>query len=122
MMAAVLVTMLSLASCERSAGNGARGDVRYRLVCDSADTAQSSTLFCTRLDTRTGDVRTVDLAKVSVSNGPVGGPEYPPGTYELVCKSTQTPQRADYRCVRLNASTGEILLLNLPKVGVIPAN
>lgn len=92
----------------------------FELVCDSADTDQSSTLFCMRIDTRDGDVRTVDLAKLPTSNGPTKGAGAAPGTFALVCDSTDTATKADFRCIRLNRQTGEMLLVNLPKVAKTP--
>jgi len=92
----------------------------YDLVCDSSDTQQSSTLFCMRIDTRTGDVRAINLTKLPVSNGPTASPEGPAGTYVLVCDSTDTPARSEFRCLRMNRQTGELLVVSLPKVGVLP--
>jgi hypothetical protein len=89
-------------------------------VCDSADTTQSSTLFCMRIDTRDGDIRYVDLSKLTQSNGPTKSPAATPGTFTLVCDSTNTSTKSDFRCLRLNRRTGELLLVNLPKLGKTP--
>jgi hypothetical protein len=95
--------------------------MNYDLVCDSADTNESSTMFCMRIDTRNGDVLFVDQTKLTQSNGPTAAAvAEPAGTYQLVCDSTNTPTKADFRCLRLHRGTGEVLLVGLPKVGKVP--
>lgn len=120
----LLVVLLAASCSERPlpAASDPAGSVAlpFHLVCDSADTRESSTLFCVRLDTRDGDVRRVDLSKLPQSNGPTRAAAGPAGTYQLVCDSTNTEVQSDFRCVRLHRQTGELLLVRLPKVGVIP--
>ncbi len=88
----------------------------YELVCAAADTRDSSVFHCLRSDTRTGDVRHVDLSKLPISNGPTASSAGPPGTYQLVCGATSTETRSDVRCVRLHRQTGDLLLVNLSKL------
>jgi hypothetical protein len=93
----------------------------FDLVCDSADTNESSTMFCMRMDTRNGDILFVDQTKLTQSNGPTAAAmTEPPESYQLVCDSTNTPTKADFRCLRLHRGTGEIVLVGLPKVGKFP--
>lgn len=92
----------------------------FDLVCDSADTRQASTLHCVLVDTRNGDVKRVALERLPQSNGPTRATDAPAGTYKLVCDSTDTDTRSDFRCVRLNVRTGELLLVNVPLVGTVP--
>lgn len=95
--------------------------MNYDLVCDSADTDESSTMFCIRIDTRNGDILFVDQTKLTLSNGPTAAATVEPaGSYLLVCDSTNTPAKADFRCLRLHRGTGEMLLVGLPKLGKIP--
>lgn len=119
--AAVAAALLA-AACGRDAPRPAAAHEAppYELVCDSSDTTQSSTLFCMRIDTRTGDVRTVDLAKLPTSNGPTASPAGPSGTYDLVCDSTDTATHSEFRCLRFNRQTGEAMIVKLPKVGIVP--
>ena len=110
----------ALGACSSRGGGREASSRRFELVCDSSDTRESSTLFCTRIDTRTGDVKRIDISKLSQSNGPTAAAEERDGTYQLVCDSTDTEARSDFRCVRINTETGELLLVGLPKVEVIP--
>lgn len=120
-----LIVVLSATACGPGGGGAGTPTASgaafpYDLVCDSADTAESSTLFCMRIDTRDGDIRHVELSKLPQSNGPTRSAEGPPGTYKLVCDSTDTSTKSDFRCLRLNRQTGEVLLIALPKVGKFP--
>ncbi len=114
--------VLSLLACTDKPGPGkAAAPPRYQLHCESSDTAESSQLFCVRMDTRTGDVRRVDLDQLTRSAGPtaVAEPE-PDGTFQLACDATVTDKRSDLYCLRLNTRSGELLLIGLPKVGKFP--
>ena len=44
-----------------------------------------------------------------------------PGTYQLECHATRNETTSDLYCLRLNRASGEMLLVALPKVGVVPA-
>lgn len=117
----VLGLLLLAAACTPGrAATSTGGQVNFELACDSSDTHESSTLYCMRMDTRTGDILRVDLSKLPRSSGPTKAPEGPSGLYQLVCDSTDTETRSDFRCLRVNRQTGEILLVDLPKVGVFP--
>ena len=59
--------------------------------------------------------------KLPVSNGPTASAVEAPGTYTTACAATSMPNRADFFCVRLNTRTGDMLMINLPKVGTLPA-
>lgn len=122
--AVLSLALASAAGCgKESAATGAASasaPAPFQLVCDSSDTSTSSTLFCMRIDTRTGDVRTVDLAKLPTSNGPTASAPGPAGTYDLVCDSTDTATHSEFRCVRFSRQTGEAMIIKLPKVGIIP--
>jgi hypothetical protein len=127
-MAVTARTWLGLAALALVACDGGQGEraaaapaaPAFDLVCDSTDTRTASTLFCMRIDTRTGDVLRVDLSRLPQSNGPTGAADEPAGTYQLVCDATNTESRGDFRCVRVNRRTGELLLIRLPKVGQVP--
>lgn len=112
---------LALAACAPARGDPAPAALPFELVCDSADTDASSTLFCVRLDTRDGDVRAVDLAALAISNGPTRVESAAaPGTFALACDGTSTAATADFRCVRLDRRTGDLLLVGLPRVPITP--
>jgi hypothetical protein len=117
---ALLVTALALlAGCSRP--GGAAPTASFELVCDSSDTPEFSALFCLRHDTRNGDTRRVDVDKLPRSNGSTRAAEAPAGTYQLVCEATSSDKRSEFFCIRLHTGTGEMLLVGLPKVGVVPA-
>jgi hypothetical protein len=115
MRAAVGLAMLALAGgCDR--GGGSSGAPRFQLVCDSADTSDKSTLFCVRADTRNGDVSVVDIDRLPITSGASRAADEHDGTFQTVCDSTQTPQKADFRCLRIHARTGEIVVLRLTEL------
>ncbi len=93
-----------------------RGPARYELSCDSSDTAQTSALFCVRLDTSTGDVKRIDLSKVKSTTGSTMGAEKGAGAFSIVCDSTDTAARSEFHCIRLDRATGEVVVVSLPKV------
>lgn len=88
----------------------------FALTCDSADTETQSTLFCVRTDTRNGDVVVIDLARVPLTAGTSRAAEGPSGTYQTVCDSTNTSQKSDFRCLRLDTRTGEVVMLRLSEL------
>jgi hypothetical protein len=92
----------------------------FQLVCSSTDTDQSSNLFCVRNDTRNGDVKRIAVEHLPVSAGATASAEAQPGTYSLSCHATRSKERSDLYCVRLNTSTGDLMLIALPKVEVLP--
>jgi hypothetical protein len=112
-----LLALLALAGCDGPPASTAR----YELRCNSSNTKQQSQLFCVRHDTTTGDVRRVAIDRLPRSSGPTAAAAGPEGTYQLVCEATSTETRSDFYCVRLNRKTGELLMVALPKLGVIPA-
>lgn len=92
----------------------------FALSCHSASTATSRQVHCVRTDTRTGDVLRVDLAKLPQSNGPTASGLGPAGRFHTACATAASSEQADFYCVRLNTDTGELLLLNLGKLGQLP--
>jgi hypothetical protein len=116
----IIAVAAGVGACDRASSPSAIDPPNYKLVCDSSDTRQSSTLFWVRIDTRDGDIRSVDLGRLPQSNGPTRSAAGDPGRYDLVCDSTNTDTRSDFRCLRLDRQTGEMMLVNLPKLGVIP--
>jgi hypothetical protein len=99
-----------------SSGAAAPPGPRYQLSCDSADTAQQSTLFCVRLDTHNGEALVVDLDKLPITAGSSRALEDVDGTYRVECDSTVTPQKSDFRCLRLHTRTGEVVMLRLSEL------
>lgn len=95
-----------------------RGHVagNFALACDSADTAQKSTMFCVRTDTRNGDAMVVDLDRLPITSGASRVADAPAGTYQTVCDSTVTPQKSDFGCVRVHTGTGELVVLRLSEL------
>ncbi|MCB9563638.1 MAG: hypothetical protein H6709_12350 [Kofleriaceae bacterium] len=114
---ALALALATAAGCGRS-GGGAAGvpPPPYALSCDSADTAQQSTLFCVRTDTRNGDVMVVDLDRLPITSGASRAADEPAGTYQTICDSTVTPTKSDFRCLRMHVRTGEIVVLRLAEL------
>jgi hypothetical protein len=112
----LLFALLST-GCPLPGSSAAPGSAaRYELVCDSSDTRETSTLFCVRMDTSTGDAKRVDLGKVTKTSGSTMGPDKGAGSYQLVCDSTSTETQAEFHCLRLNRFSGEVVLISLPQV------
>ena len=107
---------LALAGCSSAKGGAPAPSPRYTLACDSADTAQQSTLFCVRTETRNGDAMVVDLDRLPITSGASRAAEETDGTYQTVCDSTVTPQKSDFRCVRLHTRTGDMVVLRLSEL------
>lgn len=116
--------LLALAGCsERGAAAPATAPAAsFELACDASNTQTAAQLNCVRTDTRTGEVVVVDYMRLPVSNGPTGtgAGATTPGRFTTACASVSTDTRADFYCVRMNTETGELLLVNLTKVDVLP--
>jgi hypothetical protein len=113
MRALVIVAIVVTASCGKE---GATARPAFTLACDSADTATQSTLFCVRTDTRNGDAVVLDLQKVPLTTGTSRAAEGPSGTFQTVCDSTNTAQKSDFRCLRLDTRTGDVVMLRLSEL------
>jgi hypothetical protein len=92
----------------------------FELDCGATDTASATQLHCVRTDTRTGELLVVDYMRLPVSNGPTGTGTTAPGRFTTACQATATNDRADFYCIRMNTDSGELLLVNLTKVGTLP--
>ena len=92
----------------------------FELDCDAADTATASQLHCVRTDTRTGEVLVIDHLRLPISNGPTTADARDTGAFTTACAATSTDRRADFYCIRMSTRTGELLLVNLQKVGALP--
>jgi hypothetical protein len=99
---------------------GAGAGLVFTLSCHSASTATSRQVHCIRTDTRTGDLQRVNLDKLPVSAGPTGAAAAPPGRYQTACATAASAEQADFYCVRLNTESGEMMMINLTKVGTVP--
>jgi hypothetical protein len=120
-LAAVAISPLPI-GCRGESSRASPGSSppNFDLVCDSTETAKQATLFCVRHDTRDGDVKVVDLNKIPRSQGSTAAAAGGGGRYKLVCRSADTPEQGDFRCVRLDTVSGDLLLVTLPKVDTIP--
>jgi hypothetical protein len=118
-----ILLFLAVAACgQRGDGTPAAAapSPNYELDCAPANTATSAQLQCVRTDTRTGDVLVVEYMRLPTSSGPTASGSAPAGRFTTVCDAASTDTRADFYCVRMNTETGEMLLVNLTKVGVLP--
>ncbi len=93
----------------------------FTLRCAGSATHTSGSVYCVRTDTRTGDVLRVDIAKLPVSNGPTGAAAGAAGRFQTECAAVNMAERSDFSCVRLNTESGELMLINLTKVGLTPS-
>jgi hypothetical protein len=112
---AIIVPLLVVAACGERGGNGA-APPRFAIACDSADTSDKSTLFCVRTDSKNGDVSVVDLDRLPITSGAARAADERDGTYQTVCDSTVTPQKSDFRCVRIHTGTGDVVMLRLSEL------
>ena len=116
------VAAIMAAGCGHNAPPAAASRAaNFELVCDSANTATSAQLQCVRDDTRTGDVLRVDYLQLPSTNGPTAAAAGDAGTYTTACRATSMTSRADFYCIRMNTATGELMLINLQKVGTLPS-
>ncbi len=123
---------IALAACAKSGSGDSKPETKdkkpaagarapaFQLVCGSSDTKASTSLFCVRMDTRNGDVKRVAWDHIPVSQGPTKAADGPAGRYQLVCDATASETVSDFYCLRLDTESGEMLLVQLPKLGVIP--
>lgn len=123
---------IALVACAKSGSGESKPDAKdkkpaaaarapaFQLVCGSSDTKDSTSLFCVRMDTRNGDVKRVAWDHIPVSQGSTKAADGAPGRYQLVCDATHSETTSDFYCLRLDTESGEMLLVQLPKVGVIP--
>jgi hypothetical protein len=112
-----IVLSLALVACSHESQNPAP---RFELDCAAADTATASQLHCVRTDTRNGDIVVVDYMRLPISNGPTAVDPKSAGSFTTACAAASTHQRADFYCIRMNTQSGELLLVNLTKVGALP--
>lgn len=120
----IAIVALALGACSSSApvagGSPMSGAPAYTLVCHSASTATSRAFHCIRTDTRTGDVVRVAVDKLPVSKGPVGVSTGSAGRYATTCVAASSDTQSDFYCVRLSTDSGEMLLLDMTKLSVVP--
>jgi hypothetical protein len=116
----ILLSLLIGCTNSPSIQAGAAVAPNYELRCAPANTSNAAMLQCARTDTRTGDVVVVDYMRLPTSNGSTAVGTAPAGQFTTVCDAASTATRADFYCVRLNTVTGEMLLVNLTKVSVLP--
>lgn len=120
----LLLLTSSLAACrgDPSTPNVSTSAVvpNFGLSCVASNTASSAAVHCVRIDTRSGDILRIDYSRLPVSNGPTAAASGPPGRYQLACAATATDQRSDFYCVRLDTHSGDLMLINLLKVGQLP--
>lgn len=109
----VALLAFALAACAKTS---ATPRPAFELDCDSADTDTQATLYCARTDTRNGDVVILDLAKLPLTTGSAKAAEAHAGTYVTHCSSTNTAQKADFRCVRMDTRTGDVVMLRLSEL------
>jgi hypothetical protein len=112
---AAAALLLGAAGCDRG-GAAPAGAPRYTLHCDSADTTETSTLFCVRADSRNGDVLVIDLDRLPITSGASRAADERDGTYQIVCDSTVTAAKSDFRCLRLHGGTGDVVVLRLSEL------
>jgi len=127
-----LIAATALVACAKSSGGKSDKDKKdgkpaaptkagnFQLLCGSSDTPEESTLYCVRLDTRTGDVKRILWDHIPVSQGSTKASGGPAGSYQLTCHSTHSSNASDFYCLRLNTDNGEMMLINLNKVGSLP--
>jgi hypothetical protein len=124
LLSTALLAALVAAGCNRDVASRAdAGGRAFELSCTGSSTHTSGSMQCVRLDTRNGDVQRIDLGKLPASNGPTSSATVgPAGLFQLACAAVNMAERSDFACVRLNTQTGELMLINLMKVGQVPSS
>lgn len=120
MRALLLLALVACTQRDSAPAPAASFAPNYELDCAPANTSTAAQLHCTRTDTRTGDIVVVDYMRLPTSSGPTATGTAPAGRFTTVCDAASTDTRADFYCIRMNTETGELLLVNLQKVGVLP--
>jgi hypothetical protein len=115
---AIVIAVGALTACRD--GGGAASPL-FELDCDSSDTAKASHLFCVRTDTRNGEILRVNPLQLPTTSGSTAVAAGGPGRFTTVCDATVTDTHSDFYCIRLNTETGELVLINLQKVDIVPA-
>ncbi len=92
----------------------------FILTCSPLDTADSGTIVCFRMDTRTGEMVRIRQDRLPQSQGGGKSAAQPVGTYQLECASSSTAKKANMSCIRLNRATGDMMLVTLPKLSEFP--
>ena len=116
---------LALAACSTNGApaSSAASPPNFELSCHASNTSTAAELFCIRTDTRTGDVVRVMHNSLPTSNGPTAASTAEPaGTFTTACDATSTTTHSDLYCIRMNTRTGDMMLINLQKVGSVPTS
>jgi hypothetical protein len=93
----------------------------FELDCAPSNTSNAAVLFCVRTDTRSGEVLNVNIFALPVSTGSTKVGDGPAGRFTTTCDATSTNAHSDFYCVRMNTDSGEMVMVNLQKVGSIPS-
>lgn len=93
----------------------------FELDCAPSNTSNAAVLFCVRTDTRSGEVMNVNIFALPVSTGSTRVGDGPAGRFTTTCDATSTNTHSDFYCVRMNTDSGEMVMVNLQKIGSIPS-
>jgi hypothetical protein len=110
---------LALVSFGCGQGLGAT-EVAFELRCEAVYTPRVAEVVCLRHDTRTGESVRLNLAALPSASTPAEPKATDPGVYTLECTSTHAGEKSEVYCVRMHRYTGELSLVTLPKLTVIP--
>jgi hypothetical protein len=100
---------------------GAPRSPNFELDCAPSNTSNAAVLFCVRTDTRSGEVLNVNIFALPVSTGSTRVGDGPAGRFTTICDATSTDTHSDFYCVRMNTESGEMVMVNLQKIGSIPS-
>jgi hypothetical protein len=93
----------------------------FELDCAPSNTSNAAVLFCVRTDTRSGEVLNVNIFALPVSTGSTKVGDGPAGRFTTICDATSTDTHSDFYCVRMNTDSGEMVMVNLQKIGSTPS-
>jgi hypothetical protein len=93
----------------------------FELDCAPSNTSNAAVLFCVRTDTRSGEVLNVNIFALPVSTGSTRVGDGPAGRFTTTCAATSTDTHSDFYCARMNTDSGEMVMVNLQKIGSIPS-
>jgi hypothetical protein len=118
---AIAITIIVLTACRDDGGTVSPPAPVFELDCDSSDTATASHLFCVRTDTRNGEILRVNPQQLPTTSGSTAVAPGRHGRFTTVCDATATDTHSDFYCIRLNTETGDMVLVNLQKIDLVPA-
>jgi len=116
----LILALTTFGACEVNQGDQSW---RFDMSCNGLSTNARGAVACIRLDSVSGDVHFIDIDKLSTLGASTASKQATGnnGQFGLACGVSNTPREATMRCVRLNRTSGEMVLLDLSRLPRLPA-